>query len=260
MSAKTFHCQQLKSVPCVQLATAGHKTLPRRQAAQKEAQSPGPAVSQLGIAPVLAAVRSCAQSLILAAAVSSFPLLALPSAFAAGLPNEIPEAGAEVVAGTETVLQQQNETISRETQQKDKIFLALKVDNEEKGRVVVALYNDVPTGAQRFAELAEGKQGAELTSGSRPHIKPGMVSLVVRDSKPRAVNKRLTAYNGKLITVEEQVGDTSNGTGFNITLQAAPELDYTSLAVGEVVEGLPIIQSIAKLPAVRSQSNSAFFK
>ena len=76
----------------------------------------------------------------------------------------------------------------------------------------------------------------------------------------RAVKKRLTAYNGKLVTVEELIGDTSNGTGFNITLQAAPELDYTSLAVGEVVEGLPILQNIAKLPAVRSQSNSAFFK
>lgn len=165
----------------------------------------------------------------------------------------------------------------------------------------VALYRDVPTGAQRFAELAEGKNGvgyrlsridtvgpdfiyssgvrslsyaagsddndsalqqlqAELASNTRPHDKAGLVSLVVRDSKPRAVKKRLTAYNGKLVTVEELIGDTSNGTGFNITLQAAPELDYTSLAVGEVVEGLPILQNIAKLPAVRSQSNSAFFK
>ena len=76
----------------------------------------------------------------------------------------------------------------------------------------------------------------------------------------RQVKERLMAYNGKLITVKEQIGDTSNGTGFNITTQAAPELDSTSLAIGEVVEGMPIVQDIARLPAVRSQSNSAFFK
>ena len=74
------------------------------------------------------------------------------------------------------------------------------------------------------------------------------------------VKERLTAYNGKLITVKEQIGDTCNGTAFNITTQAAPALDSTSLAIGEVVEGMPLIQDIAKLPAVRSQTSSPFFK
>lgn len=76
----------------------------------------------------------------------------------------------------------------------------------------------------------------------------------------RQVKERLTAYNGKLTTVKEQLGTTSNGTGFNITLQAAPELDATSLAIGQVVEGMPLVQQISQLPAVRSQSSSPFFK
>ena len=76
----------------------------------------------------------------------------------------------------------------------------------------------------------------------------------------RPTKERVTAYNGKLVKVQEQIGDTSNGTGFNITIQPAPELDDTSLAIGEVVDGLDLVQDLAKLPAVRDQSKSAFFK
>ncbi|KAK9785432.1 hypothetical protein WJX73_003933 [Symbiochloris irregularis] len=57
---------------------------------------------------------------------------------------------------------------------------------------------------------------AEMADNARPHDKAGIVSLIVRDSKPRQLKERLTAKNGKL--------------------------------------------QLAKLPAVRNQSKSAFFK
>lgn len=126
------------------------------------------------------------QPLLLTAALFSAQVGLSTQVLAVPTPTETPGAGAGVVAGTEAVLEEQNATVRREDQKEDKvrslrmcgiaavhrceealtlpcflsqIFLTLKVDNEEKGTVKVALYRDVPTGAQRFAELAEGKNG-----------------------------------------------------------------------------------------------------
>ena len=35
----------------------------------------------------------------------------------------------------------------------------MKIDSEDKGRVRVTLFSDVPSGTRRFVELAQGKQG-----------------------------------------------------------------------------------------------------
>ena len=45
------------------------------------------------------------------------------------------------------------------------------------------------------------------------------------------------AFNGKFITVREQLGEVPNGTAFSITLGPAPELDATQLAVGQACPG-----------------------
>lgn len=39
------------------------------------------------------------------------------------------------------------------------MFFDVRVDNEPKGRITIQLYSDVPIGAQRFLELAEGRDG-----------------------------------------------------------------------------------------------------
>lgn len=39
------------------------------------------------------------------------------------------------------------------------MYLDVKVEGESVGRIVVELADDVKVGAQRFADLAEGKQG-----------------------------------------------------------------------------------------------------
>jgi hypothetical protein len=40
-----------------------------------------------------------------------------------------------------------------------RVFFDMLVDGEPSGRIVVELYDDVPVGAARFADLAQGKQG-----------------------------------------------------------------------------------------------------
>ena len=39
------------------------------------------------------------------------------------------------------------------------VFLDIEIDKNPAGRVVVELYDDVPIGSQRFADLAVGKDG-----------------------------------------------------------------------------------------------------
>jgi hypothetical protein len=39
------------------------------------------------------------------------------------------------------------------------VYLDVKVEGERLGRIVVELLDDVAVGSQRFADLAEGKQG-----------------------------------------------------------------------------------------------------
>ena len=77
----------------------------------------------------------------------------------------------------------------------------------------------------------------------------------------RVSKTKLVAYNGKLIRVEEaQGGESPNGSGFVITTQAAPQLDATNLVVGHVVDGMDIVEQLTKLPTVKSNSNSVFFR
>jgi hypothetical protein len=40
-----------------------------------------------------------------------------------------------------------------------RVYFDVAVDGEQRGRIVVQLYDDVPVGAARFADLAQGKQG-----------------------------------------------------------------------------------------------------
>ena len=53
------------------------------------------------------------------------------------------------------------------------------------------------------------------------------------------------AYNGRLVTVQEQTGAVPNGSGFVITTAAQPALDATNLVVGRVVRGFDVVERIA---------------
>jgi len=110
--------------------------------------------------------------------------------------------------------------------------------------------------------IAGGKDLAALerAMGARRHDGAGLVSLLVRDEKPREVKEKLVARNGSLQTVVEEVGPPPpNGTAFCITTAAAPTLDGTSLVVGRVVEGMDLVQRIAALPTVPDNTGSPLF-
>ena len=57
----------------------------------------------------------------------------------------------------------------------------------------------------------------------------------------RETKEKLVAYRGKLVTVQEPLGEAPNGSGFVITLGAAPGLDATNLVVGRVVGGMDLV-------------------
>ncbi|BDA42878.1 probable peptidyl-prolyl cis-trans isomerase [Coccomyxa sp. Obi] len=100
----------------------------------------------------------------------------------------------------------------------------------------------------------------ELQDARHMHDKQGLVSLIVKDSRPRQVKERLVAYQGKLVTVQEQQGSIPNGSGFVITTAAAPDLDATNLVVGRVVGGMDVVEAISQLPSVKANTGSPFFK
>ena len=131
----------------------------------------------------------------------------------------------------------------------------------------------------------------ELEQSRHSHSEPGTVSLVVKDNKERCVQarclpaqesqgacvwdmptpsshafyrpvkERLVAYQGKFISVKEQLGGAlPNGSGFVITTAAAPALDGTNLVLGRVVQGMDVVQQIAELPTVKANSGSPFLR
>ncbi len=89
----------------------------------------------------------------------------------------------------------------------------------------------------------------------------GPIALADRDIVMcRPTKERLVAYNGRLVRVQEQQGAVPNGSGFVITTAAQPAFDATNLVVGRVVSGMPVVEQIAKMPAVKANTGSPFFK
>lgn len=117
----------------------------------------------------------------------------------------------------------------------------------------------------------------ELAAHRHQHDQAGVVSLVVRDAEERyarvdgaccllprcrrrEVKEKLVAYQGKLVNVQEVLGEAPNGTAFVITRSPAPALDATNLPIGRVVAGQDVVEAIGKLPVVKDNSDSPFFK
>jgi len=104
----------------------------------------------------------------------------------------------------------------------------------------------------------------ELSGQTRSHTKPGIVSLIVRNKDPPPPNeKKLVAESGRLVTIEEKPKGyvEPNGSEFVLTTKSAPYLDESNLIVGEVLDGMDVIEKIAGLPTSKPKGNDdPFFK
>jgi peptidyl-prolyl cis-trans isomerase B (cyclophilin B) len=94
------------------------------------------------------------------------------------------------------------------------------------------------------------------------------VSLIVeRGSPPPPPKEKLVSVNGKFATVTDPPPPGPNGTAFTVTVasgadelsEVAEILDRTNVVVGEVVEGMEVLDAIAALPTVKDNSSSPFF-
>jgi peptidyl-prolyl cis-trans isomerase B (cyclophilin B) len=119
----------------------------------------------------------------------------------------------------------------------------------------------LPGGASNEAllpELAARKIGHDDLPGN----KVGIVSLVVeRGAPPPPPKERLVSVNGKFVKVADPPPPGPNGTAFAVTVApgAGAVLDRTNVVVGEVVEGMDVLNAIAALPTVKDNSASPFF-
>lgn len=106
------------------------------------------------------------------------------------------------------------------------------------------------------AELLE----EELARSTRKHDVAGLVSLNVLPKKDMETKDMLKAIDGKFVNVTQTFGNLPNGTEFSITTGPAPDLDGINLIVGRVVSGMDVVERLQKLPKVKNNESSPFFK
>ena len=119
----------------------------------------------------------------------------------------------------------------------------------------------LPGGASNEALLPE-LAARRIGHDDLPGNKVGIVSLVVeRGAPPPPPKERLVSVNGKFVKVADPPPPGPNGTAFAVTVApgAGKVLDRTNVVVGEVVEGMDVLNAIAALPTVKDNSASPFF-
>jgi len=115
----------------------------------------------------------------------------------------------------------------------------------EAGAVVTTL-----TGGESASSL----WGEADREGALLHDREGLLSLLVRpEEPPEPPKERLVAVRGQLVSVLDSPSSPPNGTGFALTLAAAPTLDGgIGVVVGTVLSGMDVVRAIAALPRNRN--------
>ncbi|CAH8334577.1 unnamed protein product [Eruca vesicaria subsp. sativa] len=104
-------------------------------------------------------------------------------------------------------------------------------------------------------EWERGKRGERCKE-----VKAGSVGIVVRDPLKPPPKTKLVATNGKLEVQEEEVAVGPNGTEFVITAVDTPELEESVLVIGEVLEGMGVVEKMREVKTVRDNTSSPYFK
>ncbi len=96
--------------------------------------------------------------------------------------------------------------------------------------------------------------------GTRPKNKKWAVSLVAIDATKPPPKTRLVARDGAFVIVEEESRPDPNGTEFMILTADAPELDDTNTVVGEVIQGMDVVDRISNVKVVQENTSSPYFQ
>jgi peptidyl-prolyl cis-trans isomerase B (cyclophilin B) len=94
----------------------------------------------------------------------------------------------------------------------------------------------------------------------RPKHVRWSVSLVALDPTRPPPKSKLVAKDGTLVVIEEQARPPPNGTEFMIATAAAPELDQTNTVVGQVIQGMDVLDRIHSVKVVNENSSSPYFQ
>ncbi|CAN8239727.1 unnamed protein product [Cochlearia groenlandica] len=95
----------------------------------------------------------------------------------------------------------------------------------------------------------------------RRGVKAGSVGIVVRDPLKPEPKSKLVARNGKLEMKEEEVTTPEhNGTEFVITAAESPELEESVLVIGQVLEGMEVVEKMRKVKSVKDNNGSPYFR
>lgn len=94
----------------------------------------------------------------------------------------------------------------------------------------------------------------------RPRNVKGTVSLVAIDSTKPPPKTKLVAKDGTFVTIEEASRPDPNGTEFMIATADAPELDQTNTVVGQVIQGMDVLDRIRNVKVVQENTSSPYFQ
>ncbi|KAG0609408.1 hypothetical protein M758_8G181600 [Ceratodon purpureus] len=94
----------------------------------------------------------------------------------------------------------------------------------------------------------------------RPKHARGSVSLVALDPTRPPPKSKLVAKDGTFVVIEEQARPAPNGTEFMIAITDAPELDQTNTVVGQVIQGMDVLDRIHSVKVVNENTSSPYFQ
>ncbi|GAB5363074.1 hypothetical protein AAMO2058_000852300 [Amorphochlora amoebiformis] len=148
----------------------------------------------------------------------------------------------------------------------DRVYMDIDIDGDRIGRIVIGVFGeDVPKTSKNFLALSEGSSGT--FKGRNMHYKGTRFHKIIPNFILQAgdfangdgsgkgsifgptfkdENFRIRHMEAGVVTMAN-AGRDSNGAQFMITLQPSSWLDMKHVAFGKVIEGMDVVQKIAKM-------------